>query len=1816
MPRCRFAIQRMFAGFLPCLLPIIVGGAIGLYPSLAQAQTPSTGGWTGAGTLTASRSGAEATTLQDGRILITGGTSAGVPLSSAEIYDGNTFTAISSMSVARSQHTIATLSDGRVVVAGGYTATNTPTNSIEIFDPASNTWSSVPGGLTQARAEHTMTALLDGRLLIAGGMGESDPLASLEIFDPKTNTSVPVDAVMSSPRMDHAAALLPNGAVMLAGGFDGKNVLASVDAFNPATDGMINPLTMASRRRYLSATSLLDGRVLIAGGNDGTNDLATLEIANLATGAISLAGSLSVPRSHHSSIRLPDNGGVLIVGGLSAGTPVASAEFYSPVNGSIRSAGSMSVARFDAAIAWLGTPGKDYVLVAGGESSGTSSSGDLYSFPILRTDKPDYAPNTPVTVTGTGWAPGETVTLVFHEIPAGHPDVTLTSTADGTGSFQNTSFKPDVHDENINLLLTGTGAQSGSTAQTIFADATYATQLISFTAPSSGTVNSSVPVQATLQYGVPQYTPEYYYYTCDCYSCDCGWTSCDTCCNTCEGVNNVYTGTDYFPLPGETVQFYFNSGPAITAVTDSNGVASASISVQPGSTTLTAYYGGSSDGTYGASQASLAFTANTAPTTLVIQLATATYGDASVPLTATLTSSGNPVANELVSFLIDGTPVGSGTTNSSGVAAVLPAIASLGAGSHTVTAVFSGDASYAGASAVAALVVNPAVPVITWNNPADIVYGTPLGSSQLNATATFNGNPEPGTFTYSPLAGTVLNAGLGQTLSVSFAPTDAIDFSSVAATATINVQQATPIITWSNPADITSVTPLSSTQLDASILPPNAAGFWPAEEGTGTTSQNVLTSETATLLNGASWGPGKVGTYAFSLNGAQQQYVDAGNTPDLQISANDFTVATWVNFSNLTGNESIVNKMGSQASFNDDGWKIYKLAGNQFEFCIGQGFGTDACATGGVQSVTTAVANTWYHVAAVKTGTNITIYVNGQPENTTSVGAISDANDADLRFGSDLSQGEYLSGEIDEVLLFSRALTPTEIQNVFAGTQSTHGTFAYVPAAGTTLPVGSGQTLSTTFTPIDSIDFNTATVTTTINVTSAAPVVSWAQPAPITYGTPLSSTQLNATANVQGTFTYTPALGTVLTAGSQPIQVTFSPTDSADYVSASATVTLQVNQAPASVTPNPASKTYGQSDPTFTGILTGFLAADDVTATYSRTPGETVAGSPDAINATLSPSSALSNYSITYNTGAFTIAKANASVTPNSATKVYGTPDPALTGVLAGFLPSDNVTGTYSRAPGETVAGSPYTISAILSPAAALGNYSINYNTASFTITQATPTLSWTATASITYGTALSAAQLDATASVPGGFTYSPAVGTVLSAGTHTLTANFTPTDTSDYSTPQPVTVSITVTQATPTLSWTAPASITYGTALTAAQLDATASVPGGFTYSPTLGTVLSTGTHTLTANFTPTDTSDYRIPQPVTTSITVSQPALNVTANNASRTYGTSNPTFSGAVTGAVNGDTFTEGFSTTAMINSNAGSYPIVPTVTGTDLADYSVSIEDGTLTVAQAATTTSLSVSGTSTTPGQSTTLTAQVASVTTGTPTGTVSFYDGNTLLGTATLSAGSGTYSTSSLAAGVTHTLTAMYGGDVNFLASNASASIVVVPLDFTLTLSSPASETVVPGSAASYQLAVDPLYGSYAGPVSFTASGLPPGATVLFSPATIPANGGKQTLTVSIQTAGVASMHSLPSASRMAPLALALLLLPLAGARRMQRQGRRLSGMLMLILLLGSLSASVILTGCGSRNGFFAHPVQSYNVTITASAGNLQHSATITVEVQ
>src|SRR5206468_11723790 len=132
----------------------------------------------------------------------------------------------------------------------------------------------------------------------------------------------------------------------------------------------------------------------------------------------------------------------------------------------------------------------------------------------------------------------------------------------------------------------------------------------------------------------------------------------------------------------------------------------------------------------------------------------------------------------------------------------------------------------------------------------------------------------------------------------------------------------------------------------------------------------------------------------------------------------------------------------------------------------------------------------------------------------------------------------------------------------------------------------------------------------------------------------------------------------------------------------------------------------------------GFLAADNVTATYSRDPGETVTGGPYHITATLSPSAVLSNYSITNAGASFTINTRPATWTTNANSKTYGDVDPSpLTTGSGTFLAGDNISATYSRATGESASPPTYHITATLvDPDGKLGNYIVTNAGTEFTI--------------------------------------------------------------------------------------------------------------------------------------------------------------------------------------------------------------------------------------------------------------------------------------------------------------------------------------------------------------------------------------------------------------------------------------------------------------------------------------------------------------------
>jgi hypothetical protein len=404
-------------------------------------------------------------------------------------------------------------------------------------------------------------------------------------------------------------------------------------------------------------------------------------------------------------------------------------------------------------------------------------------------------------------------------------------------------------------------------------------------------------------------------------------------------------------------------------------------------------------------------------------------------------------------------------------------------------------------------------------------------------------------------------------------------------------------------------------------------------------------------------------------------------------------------------------------------------------------------------------------------------------------------------------------------------------------------------------------------------------------------------------------------------------------------------------------------QASQSITfPNPGPQTYGEAPITLTAsatsnltvtykVISGPASVSGSTLTITGA-GQVTVEADQAGNAQYSAAPAVQD--------TFTVNKATATVTLSNLTQTYT--GSALSPTATTVPPGLSV--AWTGAP-NTKAG-PCPVTAVVNDP----NYSSNTARGNFVIQPATPVITWATPAPITYGTALSSAQLDAAAAlsgvaVSGTYAYTPPAGTVVNAGPQTLNVTFTPADAADYKKANG-SVTLTVNKATPVVPWANPAAITYGTALGPQQLDATATIPGTFVYTPKAGTVLGVGVRTLSVLFTPGPAGPPAPPGPPgspnggnyttttkTVTITVKPATLTVTANNVSVPHNQPIPPLTSTVTGFVNGDnksvlSGSPSESTTGKQGSAAGKYAITISQGTLSAANYTFKFVNGTLTI----------------------------------------------------------------------------------------------------------------------------------------------------------------------------------------------------------------------------------------------------------------------------
>jgi large repetitive protein len=718
----------------------------------AQISNSSLNQWTLAAAMNAPRSQACSAILKNGSLLVAGGVGSSGPLNTAEIYGADgTFSVTTAMNQARMGAACATLLDGRVLAIGGDDGKGA-LSTAEIFDPVQQTWTPT-GNLAVAREGHQAVVNGWGGVWVAGGTNASGIAGTLEVYDPSPGTFRTL-GTLNTPRTDFAMVPLPHARVMLAGGSNGTSAIASVEICNQF--GVVSAAgSLAQARQDFAAAALPDGTILVTGGKDlNGNLLNSTEIFDPVAGVSSAGPNLLTARAYHAAYGLANNGAVVIAGGTGGSGVLSSTETYSPWTGAIAQSAPMNSSRQNNVSAIL-RPGS--LLVAGGRNAtGPLSSSESFQYVTIATDRPDYAPGTPVNISGGGWQPGEQVAVQIMATPVDRHQIEFTGSgiADGSGNVTITGFAVDRSHLGMKFILTATGNQFQ--AQTSFTDGIDPTVSFSFSPPTTATPGTAIQVTVTFSglngspLGVFQ----------PCLNDTCGANNVSntgSCVST--SLSAVYT------LPGgspDSCTFQINSIPA-------------------GTTAVGVFYVDTVDSNYNQTTSSsddVDYTVQSATTTTMTSGPTGaqSYGTIT-PYLATVTTGGNSPSGQ-VQFLVNG----SATYNSG--TAIAPLVSLVAAnpqtnplsfkaswipspplavgGPYLITAGFVGDAANATSTSANSIsttisAVNTTTSVVLSTNP--IVYGQPLMVSGTVTPAAGGGTPT-GTVTVNGISGTTGCSGL------------------------------------------------------------------------------------------------------------------------------------------------------------------------------------------------------------------------------------------------------------------------------------------------------------------------------------------------------------------------------------------------------------------------------------------------------------------------------------------------------------------------------------------------------------------------------------------------------------------------------------------------------------------------------------------------------------------------------------------------------------------------------------------------------------------------------------------------------------------------------------------------------------------------------------------------------------------------------------------------------------------------------------------------------------------------------------------------
>jgi alpha-tubulin suppressor-like RCC1 family protein len=577
------------------------------------------------------------------------------------------------------------------------------------------------------------------------------------------------------------------------------------------------------------------------------------------------------------------------------------------------------------------------------------------------------------------------------------------------------------------------------------------------------------------------------------------------------------------------------------------------------------------------------------------------------------------------------------------------------------------------------------VPVLTWANPKAIIYGTALSATQLNAKANV-----PGTYVYSPVLGSKLPVGV-QSLSVTFTPTDTARYTSAQTSVPLTVSQAVATVTLTGlsqtyngqPRTVSVTTVPAGLKVDityaGAVDAPVIAGSYAVMATVN--DPNATGSKTGTLVV-AKGGQGITFPASPALRyGDADCLLTASATSGLAVNyvSSNQAVATVVDGNRLkVVGAGSVKVTASQAG--DGNWKPAlavartlvvgkKLQTIDFPALTGRtmgdaDFSLSASASSGLSVTFTSSAPAVATIVAGKihlVGKGTAVITASQAGNTNWAAATPVKQTLVVAPGSQTITFAPLPnkgvGDVDFApgASASSGLTVSYMSSNLKVATIVAGKIHVVGNGTSTITAKQAGNASWTAAP---------EVTQTFTVGGkATPVITWANPAAIIYGKPLTATQLNAKANVPGTFAYSLANGTQLPVGQQSLSVTFTPNDQVKYNTANKSVSLTVNKTAATVTLAGLSQTYTGQPRIVTA--TTVPAGLNVVITYGGTTVAPTNAASYPVIATIDDPNAAGTKS-----GTLVVAKGNQTISFASLPAMhFGDEDYALTASAASGLP-------------------------------------------------------------------------------------------------------------------------------------------------------------------------------------------------------------------------------------------------------------------------------------------------------------------------------------------------------------------------------------------------------------------------------------------------------------------------------------------------------------------------------------------------------------------